>query len=246
MRFYLLSKMKSSGWVRFGIFLFLFSFACYENKKDSLLGSPSPEELTLSAAEEFFSKHPDSISDGFDFPVGAPNAKGYMDKQPFGKNFHLGEDWNAIGRNDYGDPVYSVSHGVVKFAGEEGPGWGNVIILSHRLPDGRWINSLYAHLSKMSVKIGDRVRRGERIGKIGDANRRYGPHLHFELRENFFLPTGGGYGREQNGYLNPKEFIRTNRRFSKNKMGHPTKINSGRSRIEIQKKSKRHKGSVIR
>ncbi|RHX90918.1 hypothetical protein DLM75_11200 [Leptospira stimsonii] len=106
---------------------------------------------------------------------------------------------------------------MVKFAREEGPGWGNVIVLTHKLPDGRWINSLYAHLSKMSVKKGDRFRKGDRIGKIGDANRRYGPHLHFELREDFDLPTGGGYGKEHDGYLNPKEFIRANRRFAKDR-----------------------------
>ncbi|RHX86263.1 M23 family metallopeptidase [Leptospira stimsonii] len=173
------------------------------------------DELTFDDTIKFFSEHPEFISNGFDFPVGAPNAKGYIDKQPFGKNFHLGEDWNAAGRNDYGDPVHSVSHGIVKFAREEGPGWGNVILLTHRLPDGRWINSLYAHLSKMSVKKGDRVRKGDRIGKIGDANRRYGPHLHFELREDFYLPTGRGYGKAHDGYLNPKEFIRANRRFAK-------------------------------
>ncbi|XDD51947.1 M23 family metallopeptidase [Leptospira sp. WS92.C1] len=175
----------------------------------------SNEELSLESAEEFFFNHPDSISDGFDFPVGIPNAKGYIDKQPFGANFHLGEDWNAIGRNDYGDPVYAVSHGIVKFAGEEGPGWGNVVILTHRLPSGRWVNSLYAHLSTMHVKKGDKVRKGKKIGRIGDANRRYGPHLHFELRDDFFLPTGSGYSRDTQGYLNPKVFIRANRKLKR-------------------------------
>ncbi|TGL77948.1 M23 family metallopeptidase [Leptospira yasudae] len=172
---------------------------------------PLRDELRFEEAEEFFETHPEFISNGFDFPVGAPNAQGYYDLQPFGKNFHLGEDWNAIGRNDYGDPVYAVSNGIVKFAGEEGPGWGNVLILTHRLPDGRWINSLYAHLSKMHVAKGDKIKKGKKIGKIGDANRRYGPHLHFEMREDFFLPTGPGYGKDRKGYLSPKEFIRKHR-----------------------------------
>lgn len=174
-------------------------------------------ELSFEEAKEFFAANPEFISNGFDFPVGAPNAKGYYDLQPFGKNFHLGEDWNAIGRNDYGDLVYAVSNGIVKFAGDEGPGWGNVLILTHRLPDGRWINSLYAHFSKIGVSKGDRVRKGKAIGKIGDANRRYGPHLHFEMREDFFLPTGPGYGKNQQGYLNPKEFIRGHRKLKNNK-----------------------------
>ncbi|EMJ50863.1 M23 family metallopeptidase [Leptospira santarosai] len=175
----------------------------------------SRESLSFEEANEFFTKHPKYISDGFDFPVGAPNAKGYYDLQPFSKNFHLGEDWNAVGRNDYGDPVYAVSNGVVKFAGEEGPGWGNVLILTHKLPDGRWINSLYAHLSKIGVSTGDKIKKGKQIGRIGDANRLYGPHLHFEMRENFFLPTGPGYGKDTKGYLSPKEFIRKHRRLKK-------------------------------
>lgn len=59
------------------------------------------DELRFEEAEEFFETHPEFVSNGFDFPVGAPNAKGYYDLQPFGKNFHLGEDWNAIGRNEF-------------------------------------------------------------------------------------------------------------------------------------------------
>ncbi len=104
---------------------------------------------------------------------------------------------------------------MVKFAGEEGPGWGNVLILTHKLPDGRWINSLYAHLSKIGVSTGDKIKKGKQIGRIGDANRLYGPHLHFEMRENFFLPTGPGYGKDTKGYLSPKEFIRKHRRLKK-------------------------------
>ena len=37
------------------------------------------------------------VSDGFDFPVGPPDAKGYYDAQSFGKNRHLGSDWNGVG-----------------------------------------------------------------------------------------------------------------------------------------------------
>ena len=53
------------------------------------------------------------ISDGFDFPVGKPNAKKYYNAQKFGKNYHLGDDWNGVGggNTDYGNPVYSISNG---------------------------------------------------------------------------------------------------------------------------------------
>ncbi|EMY76159.1 peptidase, M23 family [Leptospira weilii serovar Ranarum str. ICFT] len=207
------NRVSTNVFQFFCVFILLIS--CVETKESDEVSGVN-NKLAFEDAKEFFTEHPEYVSDGFDFPVGKPNAKGYIDKQPFGKNFHLGEDWNAIGRNDYGDPVYAVSHGIVKFAGEEGPGWGNVIILTHRLPDGGWINSLYAHLSKMNVSKGDWVRKGKVIGKIGDANRRYGPHLHFEMRDDFFLPTGPGYSRNPLGYLNPKEFIRDRRKL-KNK-----------------------------
>ncbi|EQA62580.1 peptidase, M23 domain protein [Leptospira alexanderi serovar Manhao 3 str. L 60] len=49
--------------------------------------------------------------------------------------------------------------------------------------------SYYAHLSKIGVSKGDKIKKGKKIGRIGDANRRYGPHLHFEMRNDFFLPT---------------------------------------------------------
>ncbi|WP_001255726.1 M23 family metallopeptidase [Leptospira interrogans] len=193
----------------------VFTFVlCSENKLEiPKIFESSREELGPDSIDKFFSEHNEYVSDGFDFPVGKPNAKGYMDKQPFGKNFHLGEDWNAVGRNDYGDPVYAVSHGIVKFVGDEGPGWGTVIMITHLLPNGKRINSLYAHLSKINVSKGDQIRKGKMIGRIGDANGRYGPHLHFEMRDNFFLPTGPGYSRDPSGYLNPKVFIRKNRKL---------------------------------
>lgn len=74
----------------------------FVGRYSAILGeSDSQNELDLEDAKKFFLEHPEYLSDGFDFPVGKPNAKGYIDKQPFGKNFHLGEDWNAAGRNEF-------------------------------------------------------------------------------------------------------------------------------------------------
>lgn len=55
------------------------------------------------------------LVDGFDFPVGKPDAKGYYDAQSFGKNNHLGSDWNGNGggNSDFGDDVFSIADGVV-------------------------------------------------------------------------------------------------------------------------------------
>jgi murein DD-endopeptidase MepM/ murein hydrolase activator NlpD len=155
-------------------------------------------------------------ADGFDFPVGAPDARGYYDAQPFGENTHLGNDWNGVGGGDtdLGDPVYSVADGVVSFSAEVGGGWGQVVRILHRVGDGdrAWtVESLYAHFDQVFVREGQRVKRGMVIGAIGTANGRYRAHLHFELRGQPHLPLGGGYGTATSGYLDPTAFIRGRR-----------------------------------
>ena len=66
------------------------------------------------------------ITKSFDFPVGAPNAKNYYNAQKFGKNDHLGDDWNGKGgsNTDLGDPVYAASAGIVSFSDDLKGGWG--------------------------------------------------------------------------------------------------------------------------
>ena len=59
-------------------------------------------------------------------------------------------------------------------------GYGNVVYLDH----GNGITSRYAHLSKFSVKVGDTVKQGQEVGKVGNTGVSTGPHLHFEIRIN--------------------------------------------------------------
>jgi murein DD-endopeptidase MepM/ murein hydrolase activator NlpD len=151
------------------------------------------------------------LADGFDFPVGAPDADGYVDLQPFGgTRHHLGSDWNARGRNDFGDPVYVVANGWVSMVENLYGGWGKVVTVVHRLPNGKEVESLYAHFDTVAVEYGDTLVRGQVIGTVGDAEGVYGPHLHFELRDEVGLGVGGGYGEDE-GYLNPTRFIEANR-----------------------------------
>ncbi|MEM7183763.1 MAG: peptidoglycan DD-metalloendopeptidase family protein [Spirochaetota bacterium] len=158
-----------------------------------------------------FLDYPKYISDGFDFPVGKPNARNYYSAQDMGSNFHLGEDWNNRLRNDYGDPVYAIANGYVSYSDDHGGGWGNVIRIVHYLPNGTLLESLYAHFAKRKVKKGVFVSRGQIIGTIGDAGGIYSPHLHFEMRNDIRLPIGPGYARYTNGYLAPTPFITKNR-----------------------------------
>lgn len=158
------------------------------------------------------------VSDGFDYPVGsskrvtqAKDGDGWYTAQDFGENNHLGEDWNKEtgGNTDCGAPVYAVSRGTIIFAGEAGPGWGKVIIIRHRLPDGTLVETLYSHLSSISRTGGDAARR-EKIGEIGSADGAYLCHLHFELRLSDSAAwglTGTGYSADRKGWTDPSDFI---------------------------------------
>ncbi len=88
---------------------------------------------------------------------------------------HLGVDYAA----PTGTPVRSVGDGVVEFAGVQG-GFGNVVFVRHR-------NShvtVYAHLSRIAVRRGQRIDQGQSIGAVGATGWATGPHLHFEFRVN--------------------------------------------------------------
>ena len=121
--------------------------------------------------ENFFQKNPNYISDGFDFPIGKPNATGYYNAQEFqSSKGHLGEDWNNATREDMGDPVFAASNGIVTYASYVSIGWGNVVIISHKLPEGIFVETLYGHLEKVRVYEGNFIHRGDNIGTIGDAD----------------------------------------------------------------------------
>jgi murein DD-endopeptidase MepM/ murein hydrolase activator NlpD len=158
-----------------------------------------------------FEKNPDCITFSFDYPVGKSNAKGYYNAQKFGKNNHLGDDWNGIGdRNtDLGDAVYTIGNGYVSFARDMKGGWGNVIRIIHQYK-GKYYESVYAHCDTILVKEGDFVKKGTLIATIGTANGIYLAHLHLEIRDNIFMDIGSGYAKDKSGYLDPTEFIKNN------------------------------------
>lgn len=156
-------------------------------------------------------------SDWFDYPVGAPNAKGYYRAQKFGGAAdHLGEDWNGMGggNSDFGDPVYAVANGKVSYRGHVHCGWGNVVFIVHPVGRGEEpVEAVYAHLDRVNVREGQVVRRGQVIGTIGDADGAYLAHLHFEIRDKCGMPLGGGYGKCE-GFVDPTGFIDAHRKRS--------------------------------
>ena len=162
---------------------------------------------------------PRSIADRFAYPVGpgeyvtpARDKKDeWYDAQDFGENNHLGEDWNknSGGNTDCGEPVYAIANGEITYAADAGPGWGNVVIITHTLPDGTEVQSLYGHL-KAIEKTSGTIKIREKIGTIGDGNGRYICHLHFELREEnapLWDQIGPGYSVDKTGFLDPSNFI---------------------------------------
>jgi len=172
--------------------------------------------LPLQLYDSIFRHNYTYFSDGFDYPVGTPNADKYFLALRFGQELHLGEDWNGIGggNTDLGDPVHVISNGLVTFAKEVCCGWGKVVRIVHRLPDHPeydYVESVYAHLQNIQVKTGDLVRRGDKIGSIGTANGRYLAHLHLELRNFINMSLGPGYSKDHYGYLDPSSFIAKHR-----------------------------------
>lgn len=153
----------------------------------------------------------------FDYPVGVNGtSKGYYNAQGFGKNNHLGDDWNGTGggNTDLGDTVFAIASGYITQAEDLYGGWGNVVRIVHFLPkehlNAPAVESLYAHLNEFFSKKDTWVEKGEPIGTIGDAHGQYYAHLHLEIRSKAGLPLGGGYSLDTTGYLNPTTFIRDN------------------------------------
>lgn len=175
----------------------------------------APAPLPLSEFELSLKNCP--VSDGFDFPIGPPNARKYYNAQGFAnKKHHLGEDWNGLGggNTDLGDPVFSSANGIVVYSENAGGGWGNIIRIVHNintLEKPIYIETFYAHLKNRILKVKDKVKRGQKIATIGNVNGLYYAHLHFEIRNKINMPIGPGYSSSQTGYLNPTQFVMEHR-----------------------------------
>ena len=102
----------------------------------------------------------------------------------FAMRFHpILQEWKAHLGVDYGAPtgtsVRTVGDGTVEFAGVQN-GFGNVVIVKH----GNGTETVYAHLSRINVRPGEKIEQGQNIGAVGATGWATGPHLHFEFRVN--------------------------------------------------------------
>jgi murein DD-endopeptidase MepM/ murein hydrolase activator NlpD len=165
------------------------------------------------------------LTDGFDFPVGPPDGSGYYKARGMRLRppVHFGEDWNGAGGgdSDMGAPVHSIGDGVVTWAYDVHQGWGNVIIVRYGYRDPasgqvRFIDALYGHLRDMLVKVGQIVKRGQKIGTIGNNRGMYAAHLHFEIRHNLAIGMQReSVARDMANWADPTEFIKKYRRLNR-------------------------------
>jgi len=91
-------------------------------------------------------------------------------------SFHGGMDFTA----EVGTEVYATGDGKISKVSQETWGYGNHIIVHH----GHGYTTLYGHLSRFAVRPGEKVKRGQLIGYVGNTGRSTGPHLHYEVRKN--------------------------------------------------------------
>lgn len=110
-------------------------------------------------------------------PLAMPVKSSFRYTSGFGKRWgrmHSGTDFAS----SYGTPVYATADGVVTFAGWLS-GYGRLVKIEHAFG----FETRYAHQSKLRVKVGQKVSRGERIGDMGNSGNSTGTHLHYEVRK---------------------------------------------------------------
>jgi murein DD-endopeptidase MepM/ murein hydrolase activator NlpD len=90
--------------------------------------------------------------------------------------FHAGLDFSA----PMGTPIYATANGTVETAGNTGNGYGNHVVIHN----GYGYSTLFGHMFKVKVRPGEKVKRGEIIGWVGNTGKSTGPHCHYEVHRN--------------------------------------------------------------
>ena len=154
----------------------------------------------------------------WDAPMGSELGALTYNAQPFRVTRHLGDDLNGIGgyNSDLGDPVYAAAAGRVVFAGVPGTGWGNMVILAHRVFNTQTgalevVQSMYAHLDQVLVQPGQTLHRSKKLGTVGTGGGLYLAHLHFETRQGPYINPSVGYADAPLNRMSPEHFVAEHR-----------------------------------
>jgi murein DD-endopeptidase MepM/ murein hydrolase activator NlpD len=138
-----------------------------------------------------------------------PLAKGVLndDFGPRRYRWHYGVDLDLV----MTEPVYAAFDGIVRICRYDKNGYGNYVLVRHY----NGLETIYGHLTKQMVKVGDYVKAGELVGLGGSTGRSTGPHLHFEVRyqgyaidpEHFYDFHGANKIRDRIIKVTPKQFL---------------------------------------
>ena len=109
-------------------------------------------------------KNLNRIASGFGYRIDPV----YKDRRP-----HQGLDFTA----PQGTPIYATADGTVKEVGFTTSGFGNRVVINH----GFGYETLYGHMYRFKARVGQRVKRGEVIGYVGNTGKSTGPHCHYEV-----------------------------------------------------------------
>jgi murein DD-endopeptidase MepM/ murein hydrolase activator NlpD len=137
-------------------------------RANRLLGQMDKLNMYRIAAQKAPFANPLKSSFRFSSPFGYRR-----DPKTGGRRMHSGTDFAA----GMGTPIYATAEGVVTHAGWSS-GYGRLVKIQHEFG----VETRYAHQSKLRVKVGQRVSRGQRIGDMGTSGRSTGVHLHYEVR----------------------------------------------------------------
>lgn len=156
-----------------------------ENKMDELDEAYKEYEDAIKKAQDTGS---DKTYSG-DFAWPCPGY--YTVTSPYGyrihpithtRKFHKGVD--IAGSGIKGKPIVAAADGTVSIASYNTGGYGNYVMINHGTKDGDKYSTLYAHMTRYIVSVGQYVKKGQTIGYVGTTGASTGYHLHFEIRIN--------------------------------------------------------------
>jgi hypothetical protein len=170
----------------------------------------------------------------FTAPIGSPAEREtgiiwpakWEDKTPFDrlyqlgrtKVYHTGADLNLNFphyNSDQHKEIYAIGDGTVTYAQRfpNPEAWGKLVIIDHGMVDGRPLFSRYAHVEAINVSLGQPVRTGDEIAKVGNGDGLFSYHLHFDISITEIFRTRPGHwpGRDRTSlranYVNPQKWL---------------------------------------
>ncbi|HEY5406472.1 MAG TPA: M23 family metallopeptidase [Ginsengibacter sp.] len=143
-----------------------YQFASY-NEIENLIKNQGQKLACIPAIQPVSNRDLDRIASGFGMRIDPVYGTVKM---------HKGLDFTA----PQGTPIYATGNGTIEVAGQTGDGFGNHVVINH----GYGYETLYGHMYKVKVKVGEKVKRGEVIGWVGSSGKSTGPHCHYEVHIN--------------------------------------------------------------